>query len=602
MNGSAFQNTVDLLRSRAGSAPDQKGYIFLADGDRQEQPITYSELDERARAIAVALREQKCQPGDRALLLYPQGLDYIAAFFGCLYAGVIAVPAYPPRLRKNLPDRNLQRLVAIMDSAEPAFALTVSDIYSRIENLFQDAPQFRTLNWMATDRMDVAQAGDWREPGITPTTLAFLQYTSGSTGDPKGVEISHANILSNEEFLHKALQCTESSIGGGWLPLYHDMGLIGQLLYPLYAGYPLYFLSYNDFLQRPYRWLRLISRYRVTISSAPNFAYDLCVKRISADQRAALDLSSWQIALNGAENLVPAVLERFTETFALCGFQKEALFPCYGLAEATLIVSGGPKNEPYKTLQVEATELSKNEIVITTENNLTKKLTLVSSGEIIEGQSVYIVDPESRRPCETDCVGEIWVQSASVARGYWKRTKETEESFHANLAGDQSVGYMRTGDLGFIHQNELFVTGRIKDLIIIRGQNHYPSELEQTVTNSLLNIIPDATAVAFSIDAGDTERLVLVLELDRHFQNKVVLNGGDCSTKVGADQLIETVRGALSLSHQLQVYDVVPIKAHSLPRTSSGKIRRMPTRRLYLDNGLSYVFPEAIDAFRIDAA
>ena len=557
---------VDLLQGRASRLPGKTGYTFLADGEEAETNLTYGELDERARAIAVMLKSVGAT-GQRVLLLYPSGVDYIAAFFGCLYAGAVAVPAYPPRL-----NRNLLRLQTIVADAQATVALTTVPILTRIEPLFEKTPELRGLRWLNTDRLDLKLSEEWEKPSLGSETLAFLQYTSGSTSVAKGVMVSHGNLLHNERMIARAFEQTEDSITVGWLPLYHDMGLIGNVLQPLYTGTPCILMSPMAFLQRPFRWLQAISRYRATTSGGPNFAYDLCVNKINAEQRELLDLSSWSVAYNGSEPVRAETLERFAATFEPSGFRREAFLPCYGLAEATLLVSGAQKtNAPlFKTFQTEA--LERNRAVAASFSEDANLRTLVGCGKPPAEQQVVIVDPETLAACEPGNVGEVWVAGPNVTHGYWNRPDETEHVFHARLAKTNEGRFLRTGDLGFIEEGQLFVTGRLKDLIIIRGLNHYPQDIEFTVESCHPSLRPGGGA-AFSVEVNGDERLVVVQEVNHRQRPDLPL-------------VLETIRQAIADEHEVQVHSLVLVKAGEIPKTSSGKIQRGACRARFLAGSL----------------
>jgi acyl-CoA synthetase (AMP-forming)/AMP-acid ligase II len=559
---------VDLLRWRAADHPDRLVYTFLTDGESTEVPITYAQLDQHARAIAAAL-QSLAAPGERALLLYQPGLDYIAAFFGCLYAGIVAVPAYPPRL-----NRSITRVQAIVADAQATVALTTSVMLPKIAATFEQTPDLQRLHWLATDTLAEGCEDTWREAELTGETLAFLQYTSGSTGTPKGVMVRQSNLMSN---LHLIMQCYEISPldrGMFWLPPYHDMGLIGGILEPLYRGDWAALMSPTAFLQRPFRWLQAISRYRATISGGPNFAYDLCVRKITPEQRATLDLSSWGLAFCGAEPIRPETMERFAATFAPCGFRREALYPCYGLAEATLIVSGGRKADPPVSYTVQRAALEQNEARPADADDASAQ-TLVSCGWAWPGQRIVIVDDETRCACPPDAVGEIWVAGPGVAQGYWNRPEEIAQTFQAYLADTGEGPFLRTGDLGFIHDGELYVTGRQKDVIIIHGTNHYPQDIELTVEKSHPALRPSAGA-AFAVEIAGAERLVVVQEVEGHHKPDV-------------EAVAAAIREAVFAQHELQVYAVVLIKQGSIPKTSSGKIQRHACRADFLADTLDVV-------------
>ncbi|NJL19576.1 MAG: fatty acyl-AMP ligase, partial [Leptolyngbyaceae cyanobacterium SM1_3_5] len=529
----SFLNTtlVDLLRDRALSST--AGYTFLTDGETQTEQLSYRQLDEQARSIAAHLQALRLE-GERALLLYPPGLELIAAFFGCLYAGVIAVPAYPPRRNQKA-----DRIRAIAQNAQPAVVLTVRSLQDAI-----DLPG----RCIATDAIAPA-ASEWRSPDVEADAIAFLQYTSGSTSQPKGVCITHRNLLHNLSLVYQKFGHSPQSRCVIWLPPYHDMGLIGGILQPLYGNFPLTLMSPVAFLQKPDRWLQAISRDRATTSGAPNFAYERCLK-ISPEQRSRLDLSSWEVAFVGAEPIRVETLDRFAEAFAECGFRREAFYPCYGLAEATLFVSGGKKSDSPSILTVEKTALKQHRVAIDPAGER-----LVSCGQVVD--QVAIVDPETLVPCAIDRIGEIWLAGTSVAQGYWN---QTDPAFEAMLNGQP---FLRTGDLGFLHNGELFVTGRLKDIMIIRGQNYYPQDIEATIAQSHPALQPNAGA-AF-VDSGD--RLVVVQEVTREQWRSI-----------DVDAAIAAVRSAVSQQHQLQVEAIALLKPNSIPKTSSGKIQRFACR------------------------
>ena len=546
-----ISNLVELLRLRATVQPERRAFTFLGDGETQTAASTYAELDQQGRSIGAAI-QQKTQPGDRVLLLYPQGLEYIAAFFGCLYAGTIAVPAYPPRRK-----RASSRLQAIVADCEASLVLTSSAIAQAL----RQTGDLAQVPWVITEELPLGGEDDWREPEVTSESLAFIQYTSGSTGLPKGVMLSHGNLIHNERMIQAAFEQTAESIVAGWLPMYHDMGLIGNVLQPVYSGSHCVLMSPVHFLQRPLRWLQAISQYKATTSGGPNFAYDLCVRKISAEQAAQLDLSTWSVAFNGAEPIRHGTLERFASHFESSGFRSDAFRPCYGLAEATLLVSmaGGPR-------------------VI--DDGDTRSL--VSSGQTILDQKIAIVDPETLTECAPGETGEIWISSRSVAQGYWNQPEETERVFRAHLANGDGP-FLRTEDLGLMRDGELYVTGRLKDLIIIRGRNHYPQDIEQAVEESHPALRPGCGA-AFSVDANDEERLVVVQEIDRHRDSE-------------AAAAIAAIRDAVTERHDLQVYAVVLIGAGTLPKTTSGKVQRRACKQLFVEDRLDV---RAKSVFEID--
>ena len=559
------QTLVDLLRLRAHEQPDRLAYTFLPD-ESDRATLSYSELDQRARHIGAWLQSLGAS-NERVLLLYPPGLEYIAAFFGCLYAGCVAVPVYAPR-----PNRSLARIQNIAANADAKLALTTASILSKIEPLLGETSDLRGLRWLAADTFTPVEESAWLKPSIDSETLALLQYTSGSTGEPKGVMLSHKNLLSNSALLAHAFKYTSESRCVSWLPLYHDMGLIGGMLQPLYGGFPCTLISPVSFLQQPLRWLRAISNDKATISGGPNFAYELCLRTINAEQRASLDLSSWTVAFNGAEPIHSETLHRFVEYFAPCGFRPESFHPCYGLAEATLIVSGGPKNNTLPVVRTVSRTALAQDHKLTSASSESDSQTIVGCGRVLPEQQVIVVDPKFLTQCPDNCVGELWISGPSVAAGYWNRPLDTEQIFNAHLANSNAGAFLRTGDLGFINDDELFLTGRLKDLIIIRGVNHYPQDVERTVERSHSSLRPGCGA-AFSVELNNEERLIVVQEIDRR---------GDTDF----DQVIAAIRQAVAEEHELHVAAIVLLKRGSISKTSSGKIQRQACRDAFLRGDL----------------
>ena len=571
----ATPTLVDLLRGRALRQPDRRAYTFLLDGETGEVDHTYEALDRRARAIAAALQRMGAG-GERALLLYPPGLEYLEAFFGCLYAGAVAVPAYPPNPARM--ERTLPRLRAVASDSRPLVGLTTAALLPAVTALSAQNPAFAGVRWLATDIIAGDAATEWRAPALGGDSLALLQYTSGSTTAPRGVMLTHANLLHNSGLIERAFAHTTESRGVIWLPPYHDMGLIGGVIQPLYAGFPVVLLSPVAFLQRPLRWLEAITRYRATTSGGPNFAYDLCVRKSTPEQRAALDLSSWRVAFNGAEPVRAATLERFAQAFAPCGFRREAFYPCYGLAEATLIVSGGAAGAAPVVRAFDGAALARNEAL----EAPAEGQALVGCGRALPGLQIAVVDPQTTVACAPGRVGEVWLAGPSVAPGYWERPDETERLFRARQADTGSGPFLRTGDLGFVSEGELYITGRLKDLIIIRGRNHYPQDIELTVERSHAALRPGCGA-AFTVEAGGAERLVVVQEVDRQ------------ERAPDLEALARAIRGAVAEQHELQVATVALLKAGSIPKTSSGKIQRHACRAAFLAGELEVIGSSTLD-------
>ncbi|MGL4512959.1 MAG: aminotransferase class I/II-fold pyridoxal phosphate-dependent enzyme [Lacipirellulaceae bacterium] len=556
---------VGLLRLRATALPRQRAFTFLVDGESQRQHINYEQLDTRARAIAAYLQSQGLA-GSRALLLFPSGLEFIAAFFGCLYAGVVAVPAYPPRR-----NRNMQRIQSIVGDAQPKIALTTEDVFRRIEPLLGELPDLASIDWKCTRDIQNGAADAWRDPQVSPETLAFLQYTSGSTGTPKGVMLSHGNLLHNTAIISTAFRPSYLSSAVTWLPLYHDMGLIGGIIQPIYFGRPTTVMTPTHFLQQPVRWLRTMSETGALISGGPNFAYELCVERVTEEEKDSLDLSQWELAFNGAEPVRAETIDRFSAAFARCGFRREAFYPCYGLAEATLMVAGGNKLVAPTIRSFDATRLNDGR-AIAVEDNASGAVRMVGSGASLLEQEIVIADPETFAECLPGHVGEVWVSGPSVAQGYWRRPEASAETFQARLT-DGRGPFLRTGDLGSIVDGELFLNGRLKDLIILRGVNHYPQDIELTSEKAHDDLRPAAGA-AFAVGGEGAEKLVVVHEVVR-------------KRDIDFAEVCAAVRRSLAIEHDVSPQAVVLIKPNSIPKTSSGKIQRHACREAYVAGELA---------------
>lgn len=563
---------LDLLRNQAGLDPTGTAYEFIDERDGRVD-FTYGELDRRAAAIAARL-QLELQPGDRALLVYPAGLEFIAAFFGCLYAGVIAVPATYPKPKRPMP--RLQRIALDCDAH---VALSTAQTLTTLDPdlLSADAA---TSQWIATDELPIELADTWQAPSVGSRDLAFLQYTSGSTSDPKGVMVTHGNLLNNLECIRQSFGIGEleddlaSSTGVFWLPAYHDMGLIGGILTPLYMGGRSVLMSPTAFLQRPMRWLQSIHDYRATISGAPNFAYEYCVRRTTEEERASLDLSRWRLAFCGAEPIRAETLNRFADAFGPSGFRRSAFYPCYGLAESTLLAAGPDyRNEP-RILAVNRAALAEHHVVTAIGEPAEMTHRIIGCGQAVPEHTIVIARPDDLSECDGDEVGEILVQGPSITLGYWNCPDETAATFHARVAGRNGT-FLRTGDLGFFRDGELFVTGRVKDVIIIRARNHYPQDIEQSAEEAHPAVLQGA---AFAIDMEDgSEQLVVVHQIDRQFR------GADF------DEVVRAIRRAIVEQHELDPQAIVLIRQTSLPITSSGKVQRSLCREQYLSGDLKIV-------------
>lgn len=566
------RSLVDLLTAHASRQPDRTAYRYLVTGDcdGEIQDISYGRLAERSRAVAAWLQERGLA-GSRAMLLHPPGLEFMSAFLGCLSAGVVAVPGVPPQGRSQN-HRALLRTKRLMADADVRVILGGRDVMAALAGMAEHLPELAGITRVATEDIPDEAAGSWREPDLTADSVAFLQYTSGSTSAPRGVMVTHGNLLDNERIITERMGHTPEVIEEyghelfvSWLPVYHDMGLIGPVLNAVHLGVTATFFSPLHFLQRPERWLKAVSHYGPHTSGGPNFAYELCLKHATPELLDGLDLSRWRVAFNGAEPVRAATLGRFTETFAAAGFRREALYPCYGLAEATLIVTGGSVKAP-PTL-VESTG--------TGPHAGAADAVAVASGRPGPGTTVVIADPERQEELPEGEAGEIWVAGASVAKGYWRNALATRQTFRAALK-DREGHFLRTGDLGFLRDGELFVTGRLKDLMVIDGRNHHPQDLELSAEMSHWALRPGCTA-AFSVDAGEEgERPVLVAETAPEALGE-------------SEKIVDLIRGAIGEAHGLPVRDVVLIHPGTIPKTSSGKIQRRATRTAYLDGTLSPV-------------
>ncbi|MEJ7599639.1 MAG: fatty acyl-AMP ligase [Kofleriaceae bacterium] len=556
---------VELLEDRARARPDDVLYTFLENGEDVTTSITHRELDARARLIAAQLRSCM-RVGDSALLVFAPGLDYIAAFFGCLYAGVIAVPAYPPDPRRLA--RTVPRLTAIARTSGARIVVTMEAIRA----LAASVPGLETLTWLAIDELtqaervldrvsDRAIVRDF-DRVFNPDAIAFLQYTSGSTGAPRGVMLTHRAVLANLAAITDAFGLADRPPRTvSWLPPYHDMGLVGAILGSLYGGGSCVLMSPLHFLQQPVRWLRAITKYRADVSGGPNFAYDLCVRRVDPATEA-LDLSTWEIAFDGAEVVRADSLDQFAARFAPAGFRRTAFLPCYGLAETTLIAAATPRAAGPTVVTADAAALEAGRLLEVEPSPHARMV--VSSGKPTRGTEIAIVDPAGRA-CD-GTVGEIWLTGTSVGTGYWDDAEATALAFGARLAGDDRT-WLRTGDLGVLHAGELFVTGRIKDVIIISGRNLAPDDLEQVAVAAHPALRPGGTA-AFAIEISGREQLVIVQELAPGSHDAAAIQ--------------RAIRTAVVGAFDVAPHDVLLVEPGAIPKTSSGKVQRHACKADYV--------------------
>ena len=562
---------VEVLRHHARQYPDKLAYAFLPNGEiGTEIGVSFAELEQQARTTAAHLL-RVCEPGDRVLLLYPQGIDYVVGFLGCLYAGVIGVPIFPPR-GKSVD----MRIQVIADDAQAHVALTTEQVRVNLKG-FDHATRLVDLQWIASDALDPGLADTWREPDIDSASLAFLQYTSGSTGTPKGVMVSHGNLLHNLAYMADLWDIDGDSTVVSWLPIFHDMGLIFGVLNSFYNGASCYLTTPAAFVQNPFRWLQIVSHYRGTHCAAPDFAYELCAEKVTAEQRAQLDLSHLQLAMNGAEPVRATTMHALYESFKECGLRERAIRQAYGLAESTLVIAGASRATESVLLHVDGAALERDRIEVVAAGAADARC-FVGSGYVGADELLAIVNPHTLAQCAADEVGEIWFGSPSAAQGYWQRPEESAEIFAARLSDTGEGPFLRTGDLGFVHDNQLYIAGRLKDVIVIRGSNHYPQDIEFSVERSHPALRPAGHGAAFSIEHDGEEKLVVMQEVERsHIR------------RLRADEIFAAISQRVSEEHELQIHAVVLLKTATIPRTSSGKIQRSTCRAAYLAGELAAV-------------
>ncbi len=564
------ENIVSIINERAIRTPDKNIYRFLEDGETETASFTIKQLDSKARMVAQNLLKHG-KKGDRILLLFPTGLDYVAAFFGCLYAGMIAIPAYPPRR-----NRSLDRVVSIIKDSGATISLLSRKVSEDISRNFADDDILNTINWVVFEDFHESDASGWKMPDIQSEDLALLQYTSGSTGEPKGVMISHGNIIYNSEYIRRSFSFDENLQGVNWLPIFHDMGLIGTIIQPAYVGGANVIMPPVTFLKNPLNWLKAIDKYKANNGGGPNFSYDYCIQKTTEEERASFDLSHMETFYCGAEPIRQSTLETFAMGLKASEMSRNMLFPCYGLAEGTLIVSGSHMGAGPKYLNVDADSLSKNQINILAEQE-ENGIKLVGCGHLWMDTKVLIVDPETHLEVQDGTIGEVWIAGPTVAKGYWNNQELSHQIFHAQLADTHEGHFMRSGDLGFFHQEELYITGRLKDLIIIRGVNYYPTDIEFTVQHNSTTLRQYGGA-AFPLVVEGDEKLAVVQELER--------------TAMRLDDyepILNTIRQDIAMEHELEVYAIILIRTGSLPLTSSGKIQRRHCKNLFLNEQLSVV-------------
>ena len=567
-NPQSAKSLVDVIRYWTATKPASEVLRFYPQGEGDFTCHSFSSFDMRCRAIAKHLQPYQ---GSRAILLYQSGIEFLEAFFACFYAGVTAVPAYPPRR-----NHNLDRLLSLLDDCTPSLILSAQQVIQIARPLCDEAfpEKVRDIPWIETDTLQDKDADDYTPYTPSEDQLAFLQYTSGSTGTPKGVMVTHKNLMTNIRMSAQVFDIPVESRCISWLPLFHDMGLIGSVMTPMYWGSGAVLMPPAAFLQKPLRWLKLLDEFGKqgpVGCPAPNFSYQLCVDQISDEDAATLDLSPYVLALSGAEPIRAATIEAFCNKFSPYGFDRKALRPCFGMAESTLISTCRPADGDIVTRTVSAAELTRNRFVDSEDG-----IAMVSSGQSCQGQTLRIVDPETLTVLNDDQVGEIWLAGDHIAQGYWQQDAATQANFQAKTACGQGP-FMRTGDLGVISRDELFVTGRLKDLLIIRGRNHYPQDIEYTASSSLDSLHLD-NAAAISVDIDNDEKLVIIQEVNR-------------SHRKNFDSVAAAthIRNTIAREHGVETHSIVFIRFASIPKTSSGKIQRHKCKQMYLDGGFKRV-------------
>ena len=558
------------LDRRAAETPDKLAFVYLGD-PKGPLTCTYAELRQRARAIA-ALMLKNGQPGDRVLLLYPPGMDFMYGFLGCALMGAVAVPA--PPLNTLKPGRSLARLRTIVESARPRFVLTTAEVLAAIRPAVAEDEAFSEMICIGTD--DVPPVGEDVElpppPGLDD--ICLIQYTSGSTADPKGASLTHRNVVHNVAYLDEDWRHDENSVSVNWLPAFHDLGLLYGILAPVIGGFLSVQMSPIHVIQRPQVWLQAMSDYKATHSGGPNFIYELAARKLNDAEVAKLDLSHWRMGLTAAEPVRAETMKRFSDRFAAAGFRSSTFSPGYGLSECTCKVAAVHWSREPRILSVDEARLEHHEVVVVPDG--TGRST-VGCGIPGFGMNVVIVDPETRIPRPANGVGEIWVSGPSVAVSYYGNEAATQDRLQARLAalpyggnGETTLEtpHLRTGDLGFLYEGEVFVTGRLKDMIILRGANYYPQDLEYTAQDATPLIRPGCVA-AFAYEEGGEERVGLVAEVPAY-----------------NEEVIATIRNAISEIHGLRVHRVELVKQGTIPKTTSGKIQRQATKRAMLNGTL----------------
>jgi acyl-CoA synthetase (AMP-forming)/AMP-acid ligase II len=549
----------------------KNGIIFLNREGKETANWRFNELDSKACSIGIFLKNQGVSHGDRIILSYPPGLDFIAAFFACCFIGAIAVPSYSLYNTKYC----LEKLRYIIKDTNAKLILTNKVLYERINNWLSE--NYLHISCIASDIVEESPTTDFLLQPVEYNDIAMIQYTSGSTSLPKGVVVTHSNIIHNQQMIKESFKNDGDTVTVGWLPHYHDMGLIGNIMHSIYLGTQLILLSPMDFIQQPFLWLKAVSDYQATSSGGPNFAYDLCVNRISDEQKKLLNLKNWSLAFNGAETVRVDTMESFTNTFAECGFNKNVFSPCYGLAEASLIVSGISRFEGPTSINIDFSKIKDNSKYHNTE--VTRETRIVNCGHIHSMQQVLTVDHKTYDICNEGIIGEIWVKGPNVAKGYWKNEQETYKTFENTIHGIDGK-FLRTGDLGFILEGCLYIVGRLKEVIIVAGKNYYPQDIEYTLQKNHPELVTNGGA-AFAVTNVNTQEVILVHEIKRKYMNW---------SREKYHEFIHLLKQSVYQNLLLKIDRVVLTKPGLIPRTTSGKIQRRKCSTLYLNKELDYIY------------
>jgi acyl-CoA synthetase (AMP-forming)/AMP-acid ligase II len=569
--GMNFNNFLDVLDHYGNELSDKNAINFLKNGEvdpDSQISLTYGKLIQQANAIASELIQQYPR-NSRILLLCPAGIEFVLSFIACLYAGMIAVPCSLPSKR----DSDWKRIYSILDDANPCAVVTIDTYFSDYVAKFNSS-KCEVINLSS---IDLSGKKHVENIAISPYDIAFLQYTSGSTGSPKGVMVSHSNLMHNQGVLHIGTRYSSESCCVSWLPLFHDMGLIGCLLQSLYQGCTFNFMAPAAFLQKPIRWLNAISHFKGTIAGAPNFAFDLCVNSIKDEQLSSLDLSSWQCASNGAEPIKAKTIERFNKKFSICGLKSTTLSPCFGLAEGTLMVTCQDNLTETTVRHLDYRQLEQNKVVDLHPADPDSRA-YVGVGCIVGDQVLRIVSPDTLTLCSAQQVGEIWVKGDSIAQGYWQKPEATKQTFRAFIADTKEGPFLRTGDAGFVDENgQLFISGRLKDMMVLHGRNIFPQDIEQLVEECSPTLNPVSSA-AFSLIIEGEERLVVVQEVTRSEVRKI-----------DSDHIIKKIRRTIMMNSQVNIYDVLLLRPGGLLRTTSGKVQRRRNKLAYSAGNLKKI-------------